>query len=97
MLSQEQNGFIQNENILVYPQPSSGIFEVRIKSNMVTPKVYLFNATGSSIRNTRPYFNQLENEWCRIEVDLSGQAAGTYYLMVHENDEILTTPLIRIE
>ncbi|MFM9423075.1 MAG: hypothetical protein RIR06_1536 [Bacteroidota bacterium] len=97
MLSQEQNGFVQNENILVYPQPSSGIFEVRIKSNMVTPKVYLFSATGSSIRNTRPYFNQLENEWCRIEVDLSNQAAGTYYLMVHENDEILTTPLIRIE
>ena len=97
MLSQEQNGFNENENILVYPQPSAGIFEVRIKSKMVTPKVYLFNATGGSIRITRPYFNQLENEWFRIEVDLSDQAAGTYYLMVHENDEILTTPLIRME
>lgn len=97
MLSQEQNGFVQNENILVYPQPSAGIFEVRIKSNVVAPKVYLFNAAGASIRNIRPYFNQLENEWCRIEVDLSNQAAGTYYLMVHENDEILTTPLIRME
>ena len=97
MLSQEQNGFNENENILVYPQPSAGIFEVRIKSNVVAPKVYLFNAAGASIRNIRPYFNQLENEWCRIEVDLSNQAAGTYYLMVHENDEILTTPLIRME
>lgn len=97
MLSQEQNGFNENENILIYPQPSAGIFEVRIKSNVVAPKVYLFNAAGASIRNIRPYFNQLENEWCRIEVDLSNQAAGTYYLMVHENDEILTTPLIRME
>ncbi len=97
MLSQEQNGFNENENILVYPQPSAGIFEVRIKSNVVAPKVYLFNAAGASIRNIRPYFNQMENEWCRIEVDLSNQAAGTYYLMVHENDEILTTPLIRME
>ena len=97
MLSQDQSARLDEGKILVYPQPSTGIFEIRFNSLLSNPKVYLFDAAGNGIRNFQPYYSQQENNWFRMEVNLNNQSIGTYYLVIQTLDQTYTTPLILIE
>jgi serine protease AprX len=96
MLSSEFSDQRENE-IFVYPQPSHDKFEIRLKSNFLNPKIFLFNESGQILPHVNPFFSQQENGWIRIEVDLRYEAAGTYYCLIHENNNYCSTPLIRIK
>jgi subtilisin family serine protease len=99
LILSEENLSIPNSNssMVVYPQPSQGNFEIRINANFKSPRINLYNAAGQAIKNVAPYFNQMENGWLRVNVDLSVQEAGTFYCLIQENDLIFTSPLILIK
>jgi MAM domain, meprin/A5/mu/SprB repeat/Secretion system C-terminal sorting domain/Pregnancy-associated plasma protein-A len=73
----------------VYPNPSSGIFELRMNDGLVCERADIFNAVGQLIwtENTSS---------SRLSFDLSGQKAGCYYLRVQGGAEVKMVKLMLV-
>jgi len=86
------NQFLLDEAVLeapgmkVYPNPSTGQFELRMDEGLMCEKASIFNAAGQIIweENTSSML---------LNFDLSNQVAGIYFLRVQSGDEVRTLKL----
>jgi hypothetical protein len=68
---------ISNELLEIYPNPSSGIFNISLKSNMNKKfRVSIFDLTGRLV-----FENEVNNK-IKIEVDLNNKSNGIYLVKV---------------
>lgn len=78
-----------HQTLNVYPNPSSGLFNVQLEGFSGTLVIQVFDLGGKAV-----YQSSLINQSQMIELDLTELEKGTYVLRVHSNEEINTTLLI---
>ena len=79
--------FIQAPGMTVYPNPSSGQFELRMDEGTVCERAEIFNASGQLIW-------QESTSSSLLNFDLSDHIAGCYYLRVQSNDQVQVLKLV---
>lgn len=82
-----ENGL--NQNISIYPNPTSSAFTISNSSNSIVDKITIYDLTG---RIVKTLFNVLPNQLISVD-DLQ---SGTY-LLVHSDDEIRSSVRFVIE
>ncbi len=70
---------ISKQNILVFPNPSTGIFTVIL--NKPTSKICVFDVLGNCI------MSKVANNNTNYELDLSGQSKGIYFMEILSDGE----------
>ena len=79
--------FVSFDNISVYPNPSNGIFTIKTNNTSVS-QLEIYNVLGEKI-----YKSAVIN--AQIEIDLSKQSKGVYFVqMVDDKNTILTKKII---
>ncbi len=77
------------ENIVVYPNPSDGIFSVQSRNDMMADRVFVYDLSGKLIAN---YQQQTVNGF---QVDLSGYPNGTYFLRIESTGKNYISKLVK--
>lgn len=80
---------LQAPGMTVYPNPSSGLFELRMDEGLVCEKAEIFNAAGQLIweeKTSSAYLN----------FDLSDQISGCYYLRVQAEGKVQILKLMLV-
>jgi hypothetical protein len=76
--------------VLVYPNPSSGVFTIDMKNNLTGSAIIkVYNMVGEEVKNIN--CNGCNN---RTTLDLSKQAQGVYYLQISNKDQTITKKII---
>ena len=80
----------ENDDIVVYPNPSNGRFRVELKSygNDALAEAYVYDNKGILL-NVRKITG-------KEEVDISDYPAGTYLLRVIANDEVRSMVVVKL-
>ncbi|MBC7778053.1 MAG: T9SS type A sorting domain-containing protein [Phycisphaerae bacterium] len=73
----------------VYPNPSAGLFELRMDEGLVCERAEIFNAAGQLIWEERTSSSLLN-------FDLSDQVSGCYYLRVQSGGEVQVLKLMLV-
>ena len=80
------------DNLLIYPNPSNGIFDIRLTAVDLQTDVFLFDTTGKLIeRKSIPKENSSENI---ITIGNNNLANGFYILKIITKNETITKKLI---
>ncbi len=80
----EQLPEISNDKIKVYPIPNEGIFSIGFSENIPSPSINVFDASGKLV------FNQYNFSEKTIQVNISENPKGVYFLQVKSNEDVLT-------
>lgn len=74
-------------NIMVFPNPSNGVFNVFANENKQCPKIEIYNLLGKKI-----YQSETKN-W-KSEIDLSKQPNGIYFISIETDKRVAVQKLI---
>ncbi|MBK6993482.1 MAG: T9SS type A sorting domain-containing protein [Lewinellaceae bacterium] len=80
---------LQAPGMTVYPNPSSGLFELRMDEGLICDRAEIFNAAGQLIWEERTSSSLLN-------FDLSDQISGCYYLRVQSGEEVQVLKLMLV-
>ncbi|MCT4638907.1 MAG: S8 family serine peptidase [Bacteroidales bacterium] len=72
------------DDLVIYPNPTNGIFNIQINSNKKVNRIDIIDISGRLIYNTK---NTDSNN---IKIDLSGFNKGIYFVKVHINNNTIT-------
>jgi hypothetical protein len=75
---------VENMDVKVYPNPTSGVFNV---ANVANSEVTVYNVLGEVIEST--YTADFSTS-----IDLSSQPEGTYLIQVRNNDKVYTEKVV---
>jgi len=79
-----------SNRISVYPNPSiGGRFKIEI-TDLVYDTIDILDVTGRRVK-------ELKEQGSILNIDISGEAKGTYYLRVHTDEGILTKKILIID
>ena len=67
--------FIQGNEILIFPNPSNGVFELKSEMENEKSEIKIYNALGEII-----YQSEIKND--KTEIDLSSQPKGIYFYQI---------------
>lgn len=73
---------------VLFPNPTTGRFTVRFARALNNTPILITDATGRTIR-------QVTGNGYSLEFDISGQAAGTYYIVIRNGKENLVQKVIK--
>ncbi|AXY74220.1 T9SS C-terminal target domain-containing protein [Paraflavitalea soli] len=73
---------------VLFPNPTTGRFTVRFAKPLNNTPILITDATGRTIR-------QLTGNGYSLEFDISGQAAGTYYIVIRNGKDNLVQKVIK--
>ena len=80
---------ILSEGLLVYPNPTEGVFVVNLKDDEMGNAVYqVFNATGILIQEGKCTINH--------EIDISDNPAGMYLLRIIKGDSMYSCVVLKL-
>lgn len=85
-----QNTKITEDNILVYPNPTSGLFTIYITNNNRIENLEIFDVNGQSVFNKKSLLNTSS---CLI--DISFLPSGLYSVKLTTANKILNTKIIK--
>lgn len=80
---------INSNSISVYPNPSAGKFNIDLSDLTVSGNLKVMAADGRVIRTI-----DLESAISNLSLDLSGEAAGVYHLMLETSEGIASAKII---
>ena len=87
-----ETGIIENENqFMIYPNPSSGIFNIQLNSKIqgsTNTQIIITDITGKQIYTSK--FQNFKNS----KIDLSDQTSGVYFICIVSNDKIFNYKII---
>jgi len=89
-----KNNFSINQNsFLVYPNPSSGEFELKISglSDSDSPKIKVYNITGSLVYESA---NHVLNTKLSQEIKLNHEPDGIYFIKVETTEGVISRKII---
>jgi len=75
------------ENIVVFPNPSSGEFRISFNNSNFQKKIYVFDILSNLIL-------KVSTEESHFTINLSGHPKGTYFVKIEEDDHIKVIKLI---
>ena len=75
-----------NANIIVYPNPTGGQFNISINKNLENGLLTIMNLNGEVIYNKKIINSE--------EVDLGKQAAGLYFIKIKSNDKVILKKIV---
>ncbi len=86
--------FANNVDVVVYPNPSSGVYNIKLRSNEnIKVDILVINSVGSEIYRNENIFLAGET---KLQIDLSNFAIGAYQLIIKgENGRINKTLIIK--
>lgn len=76
------------KTILIYPNPSTGVFTVELPSKSGVSELTVYNAMAKHITSLKP-----KGSTATYNFDLSGQEKGVYYLYVRSRKDVLVFKL----
>lgn len=81
-------------SVLVFPQPSDGMFEIRVEGNFPDTNNYhqLYDSSGRSIKYYKWEYNYSE-PWANYHLDLTPLPAGQYYFVIESSEGIRVVSL----
>jgi len=79
---------IVSEQIMIFPNPTNGIFNIEFEKNIINANISISNITGKVI-----YTNNLSSS-LKHEVDLSSYSKGIYFIKFNLKDETLIYKLV---
>jgi hypothetical protein len=81
----------QKADILIYPNPTQGMFAVEIKTitEEISGEIYLMKANGQLIDKKKA------SKDGRVEFDISSEASGTYLVNIHLGDKVSSWKIIK--
>jgi len=93
-LSKEIYSQPNEHSVLVFPQPSDGLFEIRVEGNFPdTSKYhYLYDSSGRSVKYYKWDYN-FSSPWAIYHLDLTSQSVGQYYFVIESSTGIQVVPL----
>jgi CubicO group peptidase (beta-lactamase class C family) len=74
-------------SVNIYPNPSSGIFNIQSNNNIES--IMIYNATGSLINTL-----QISNGMSYYQLNMSGRSSGIYFVTVVQNGNYCSSPII---
>lgn len=79
---------ISAENVRVSPNPTTGVFFIDMPETRGMTQVVISSLNGSVV------YNQPQTEAGRITIDLTGKAAGVYFVTIRSSNAVVTKKLI---
>ncbi len=89
-LYQQEIDIVQAPGMTVYPNPSTGWFELRMDEGLVCNRAEIYNAAGQRIWAE-------ETSSSLLTFDLSEQRPGCYYLRVQTGEEVQMVKLLLVK
>jgi len=80
-----------NEQISIRPNPSDGIFNIEISSDVGLVDLTVLNSAGIKIRQYKINFSGVDNSF---KLDLRNQLSGIYYLQFSGDDSVLVKKVL---
>ncbi|PCJ86557.1 MAG: hypothetical protein COA57_05980 [Flavobacteriales bacterium] len=82
-----------NEQILVYPNPSKGIFELKVKNTELRiNKIEVYNMLGEMI--SQEFAPVIIGKNSKLEIDLSAEPKGIYFLKLESDNGVAYKKLV---
>ncbi len=79
----------ENENIAIYPNPTTGIFTIDFSSqNLTNSKITIIDLTGKKVFQNSTFISN-------SQIDISNQPNGIYFLEIQTKNDILTLKIIK--
>lgn len=75
-----------NNSLLVFPNPSNGIFTIKSEEEITTIEIY--NVLGEKVRSSSG------NGSKKTEIDLSNQSKGIYFVQIKSGDKIYSQKVV---
>jgi hypothetical protein len=72
----------------LYPNPTTGSFSVTFSKKLNNSKIYILNSDGKVLERVNASGNQ-------VNFDLSGRAAGVYYVRIEEKGKVITKKVVK--
>lgn len=82
----DESSFVKVD--VLFPNPTTGRFTIRFARALNNTPILITDATGRTIR-------QLTGNGYSLEFDISGQAAGTYYIVIRNGKDNLIQKVIK--
>jgi len=76
-----------NESLVVYPNPTTGLCNIQLPAHE-NGTIEIYNVLGALIRNVAYTANQT-----KVELDLSNEKPGMYFMVMHSNGKKKTTKI----
>ncbi|MFT4806184.1 MAG: hypothetical protein ACI9YE_003416 [Psychroserpens sp.] len=80
------------ENLKVYPNPSKGIFNIKLANFNVETEIYLFDTTGKLIARTS--VSKENNSGSPIRIGNNNLSSGIYLVKIITKEETVTKKLL---
>ncbi|MFC2086355.1 two-component regulator propeller domain-containing protein [Bacteroidota bacterium] len=78
-----------NKNILIYPNPTHGNFNIKFAKTLLTPAtINIFNLSGKKVGSQQIDFNNTENTYNVSLSDFGIYTNGIYFLQVSTKDKV---------
>lgn len=81
---------LENSNFLVYPNPTSNKFNIRLKQNIINAELKIFTNTGQQVYNQS--INGLKEN--QIEVSTNDWAKGVYHIQISTKKDVLKGKIV---
>jgi hypothetical protein len=79
---------LADENIIIFPDPTSGKFEIRFPKNIHPKRVIIFNESGVALMKLFPTSYPLS-------MDISEFPVGLYFIMLHDDSSVHVLKIIK--
>ncbi|RPH34050.1 MAG: T9SS C-terminal target domain-containing protein [Bacteroidales bacterium] len=76
-------------DIIISPNPNSGIFKINIPNDLVINMIEILNSTGTTI-----YRNNISNQ-VNLEIDIRKAPSGLYFVKLFLRDKVLTRKIVK--
>lgn len=81
---------VKAPGMTVYPNPSNGLFELRMEEGLVCERAEIYNAAGQLVWEEK-------TSSALLNFDLSDQISGCYYLRVQSGEEVQVLKLMLVK
>ncbi len=85
---EKTEGFISCAELKIFPNPSDGIFNIKIPSDFEARQIEILSSNGTVI-----YRNNINNN--QLEMDIRDVKPGVYFIRLISNNNILTRRIIK--
>jgi len=90
----------QNQESIVFPNPSNGVFTFKLNntikfSDLNTITCELYNSLGQSVQINRPQLKR-QNDALYLNFNLPSLLNGNYYLQIHQSGELVDSKIISV-
>ena len=85
---------LKNNNFSIYPNPTTGFFEIK-NEKLKIKNIKITDITGKTIYNLTSGHAHLYIENVHLQIDISNQPTGIYFIKIQTENNIITKKIIK--